>query len=70
MNEIVKCPKCGNEGKQGYIFSPRRICWSDSGDSIIADLESEILIKDAIFRISKTPAFRCENCNLVIFEYN
>lgn len=69
MNDIVRCPECSNEGKQGYIFSPRRICWSESADSIIADFGNEVLIKDAIFRISKIPAFRCEKCKLVIFKY-
>ncbi|WP_404431866.1 PF20097 family protein [Sutcliffiella horikoshii] len=69
MSDIVKCPECSNEVKQGYIFSPRRICWSESADSIFADFESEVLIKDAILKISKIPAVRCEKCNLVTFKY-
>ncbi|WP_404452092.1 PF20097 family protein [Virgibacillus necropolis] len=70
MNDNVICPECSNELKQGYIFSPRRICWSESADSIFADFGSEeVLINDAFLKISKTPAFRCEKCNLVIFKH-
>lgn len=69
MNDIIRCPECKNEVKQGYIFSPRRICWSESADSVFYDYGSEILINDAIIRIGKTPALRCEECHLVIFKY-
>ncbi|WP_099156733.1 PF20097 family protein [Virgibacillus ndiopensis] len=70
MNDTVRCPECCNELRQGYIFSSRRICWSESADSIFADFGSEeVLIDDAIFKISKIPAFRCEKCNLVIFKH-
>ncbi|YBZ95822.1 hypothetical protein M1E09_18845 [Bacillus sp. AK031] len=55
--------------KNGYIFSPRRICWSDSPDSIFADFGSEILIGDAVLKVKKTPASRCEECNLVMFQH-
>ncbi|EDL65734.1 PF20097 family protein [Bacillus sp. SG-1] len=69
MDGVVKCPECVNELKQGYIFSPRRICWSDSPDSIFADFGSEILIGDAWVKVKKTPALRCEECNIVIFKH-
>jgi hypothetical protein len=69
MNDTVRCTECSNEVKQGYIFSPRRICWSESADSILADFGSEVLIEDAIFKISKIPALRCEQCKLVIFRH-
>ncbi|OZU89600.1 hypothetical protein CIL03_00160 [Virgibacillus indicus] len=69
MNDAVKCPECSNEVKQGYIFSPRRISWSESADSIFSDFGSEVLINDAFFKINKIPAYRCEKCNLVIFKY-
>ncbi|MED4017659.1 PF20097 family protein [Sutcliffiella cohnii] len=69
MSDIVKCPECSTEVKQGYIFSPRRICWSESADSIYADFGSEVLVKDSILKMSKIPAIRCEGCNLVTFKY-
>ncbi|GIO27286.1 PF20097 family protein [Ornithinibacillus bavariensis] len=69
MNNTVRCPECSNEVKQGYIFSPRRICWSESADSIIYDSGSEVLMGDSIFKIKKIPALRCKKCNLVIFKY-
>ncbi|WP_249336640.1 PF20097 family protein [Sporosarcina sp. Marseille-Q4063] len=70
MNDTIRCLGCSNELSEGYIFSPRRICWSESADSIFADFgSSEVLISDPIFKIRKTPAFRCEKCNLVTFKY-
>lgn len=69
MNETLKCHKCGDEVQQGYIFSPRRICWSESGDSVFFDDGNEVLINDSVFKIGKVPAYRCEKCKLVIFSY-
>jgi hypothetical protein len=69
MADIVKCAECNNEVEQGFIFSPRRICWSESADSILADFGSEVLVKDALLKIHKIPAIRCEKCNLVTFKY-
>ncbi|WP_394218852.1 PF20097 family protein [Halobacillus trueperi] len=69
MDDVVRCPECWNELKQGYIFSPRRICWSDSPDSIFADFGSETLIGDAWFKVKKTQALRCEECSIVIFKH-
>ncbi|WP_430787280.1 PF20097 family protein [Virgibacillus flavescens] len=69
MNNAIRCPECSNEVKHGYIFSPRRICWSESADSIFFDSGSEVLIGDAMFKVSKIPAFRCEKCNLVTFKH-
>lgn len=69
MNDTIRCPECSNEVKQGYIFSSRRICWSESADSVFATYGSEELTNDAIFKISKIPAFRCKKCNLVIFKH-
>jgi hypothetical protein len=70
MNETLDCPKCGNELRKGYIFSSRRICWSESGESILFDDGNEVLIKDSIFKIAKIPAYRCEVCKFVTFSYN
>ncbi|RWZ54591.1 hypothetical protein EQV77_13140 [Halobacillus fulvus] len=69
MNEDMKCPECGNELKEGYIFSPRRISWSESGESIYMDYGSETLVKDAWLKVKKIPALRCEACHLVVFKY-
>ncbi|MBP2243171.1 hypothetical protein J2Z40_003759 [Cytobacillus eiseniae] len=70
MNAPVKCPNCKEEGKQGYIYSTHRISWSESGDSVFIDYGNEVLIDQSLFKISKTPAYRCEQCKLVIFSYD
>jgi len=46
MNDTVRCPECSNEVKDGYIFSPRRISWSESAsaDSIFSDYGNEVLV--------------------------
>lgn len=69
MNDTVKCPKCSNEVMQGYIYSARRICWSESGDSVFFDFGNEVLVDKAEIKIGKIPAYRCEMCKLVIFSY-
>ncbi|WP_240056663.1 PF20097 family protein [Bacillus mesophilum] len=56
--------------KHGYIFSSRRISWSDSPESIFADYDHEALSKDAYFKIKKIPAIRCEECRLVLFKHD
>ncbi|WLR61754.1 PF20097 family protein [Pseudalkalibacillus hwajinpoensis] len=63
------CPKCSNKLRRGYIFSSRRICWSQSADSIFFDYGSEELIGDSFLKVRKIPALRCEECNIVIFEH-
>ncbi|MEW9111227.1 MAG: PF20097 family protein [Cytobacillus gottheilii] len=55
--------------KHGYIFSSRRISWSDSPESIFADYDHEALSKDAFLRMKKIPAVRCEKCRLVLFKH-
>ena len=69
MNNIVRCHKCSNEVKQGFIYSARRICWSESGDSVFFDFGNEVLIDKAGVKIGKIPAYRCEICKLVMFKY-
>lgn len=69
MNDALKCPECSNELKQGYIFSPRRISWSESPDPVLSDFGSEVLINNAFIKIGKIPALRCEECTVVIFKY-
>jgi Domain of unknown function (DUF6487) len=69
MKDTVKCPKCSNEVMEGYIYSARRICWSESSDSVFFDFGNEVLIDKAEVKIGKIPAYRCEVCKLVIFSY-
>lgn len=69
MIDIKHCPQCKNDVKEGYIFSSRRISWSDSPESIFADYENEALSKDTFLKIKKLPAIRCEQCSLVLFKH-
>ncbi|WP_340689502.1 PF20097 family protein [Halobacillus kuroshimensis] len=67
--DIMLCPDCGRKLKAGYIFSPRKICWSESPDSIVMDFGSEVLVESALLKVRKIPAHRCEVCQKVIFGY-
>lgn len=69
MDDKAICSQCRNEVKQGYIFSPHRIFWTESGKPVFMDDGSEVLVKGPIFRMHKTPAYRCEGCKLVTFYY-
>lgn len=69
MNDIVRCPKCSKEIKKGYIYSARRICWSESSDSVFIDFGNEVLIDNSGVKIGKIPAYRCNICKVVIFIY-
>ncbi|WP_041122922.1 PF20097 family protein [Jeotgalibacillus alimentarius] len=68
MNDSKSCPECNQPLKNGYIVSSRRISWSESGESVWTDVKSEVLIKDAWFKLKKTPALKCETCHLVMFK--
>ena len=69
MSDVNNCPECHEELKEGYIFSPRRICWSESEESIFMDFGSEVLVNDALLKVKKIPALRCEECKTVTFIY-
>ncbi|GGA90667.1 PF20097 family protein [Ornithinibacillus halotolerans] len=69
MDDAQKCPECRNELKQGYIFSTRRISWSESPDSVFTDIGGEVLVNKAYIKLGKIPALRCEDCHVVIFKY-
>jgi hypothetical protein len=69
MGFAIECPKCSNEVMEGYIYSARRICWSESSDSVFFDIGNEVLVDKAEVKIGKIPAYRCETCKLVIFSY-
>ncbi|PPA69476.1 PF20097 family protein [Jeotgalibacillus proteolyticus] len=70
MDDTIKCPECNNELKNGYLFSSRRISWSDSPESIFVDYESEVLVGTPFFKMKKMPALRCEDCHVVMFKHN
>ncbi len=69
MSAPVRCAKCSNEVKEGYIYSTRRICWSESSDSIFIDFGNEKLTDNPGVKIDKIPAYRCNTCREVTFKY-
>ena len=70
MVDKLKCLQCNGELVKGYIFNSHRVYWSESEWPAFMDERSaEVLIKMATFRMRKTPAYRCEICQLVTFSY-
>jgi hypothetical protein len=68
----VSCPGCGRDMEMGHIFSSREIAWTKDGKSRIAPglYESETLIGGSWgVKVKKKVAYRCEDCNIVLFEY-
>ena len=70
--ENGKCPGCGREMKKGYIFSTREIAWTvDSKSRLIPWLyQHETLVNSLGYKVEKVAACRCENCCIVLFEYD
>ncbi|MEG0775086.1 PF20097 family protein [Clostridium sp.] len=69
----VNCPSCGIEMEKGYIYSPAEISWSKDGKPrFFPGLAEYDTLVDANFglKVRKEEAFRCKECNLVLFEYN
>lgn len=69
----VKCPSCGLEMETGYIFSSREIAWTNDGKNrLVPGLYEYETLLDPSFSLTvrKEAAFRCKECNIVLFEYN
>lgn len=72
MLDKLYCPKCGEEMKKGYIYSPRQIIWTEKGKSKIFDydFDSETLVGVSVFKWKKVAAYRCKDCKIATFEYD
>lgn len=68
----LKCPGCGREMEKGYIFSTREIAWTEDGKSRIVPglYQHETLVNSLGFKVEKAEACRCEECRIVLFEYD
>lgn len=65
----ASCPKCEQQMKNGYVYSTRQIFWSTDGKSRIFDFQGETLVELPLLKSKKVPAYRCEDCKIVIFQY-
>lgn len=70
--ENCSCPNCGQKMEEGYIYSLRNILWTKDGKDRLFNFpdETEVLGELPIFKSKKSPAYRCKNCMIAIFEYD
>lgn len=59
MAEIEKCPKCGEELKQGFLRAPRGLYW---------EYKNAKWQRYTSWWSSRVEAWRCDKCNLVLFS--
>jgi hypothetical protein len=64
MNEVMKCPKCGEELEHGFIRAPRGIYWDKMGRK-----ESLISRWSLTVTVPRIEAWKCSKCSLVVFLY-
>ncbi len=67
--EKLDCPLCGREMKEGYVFSPRQILWTENEKNKVIENQSEMLVGVPMWKSKKVAAYRCEECGIVTFEY-
>jgi hypothetical protein len=68
MNEIRKCPKCGEEMEKGFVVpSVGQLWWTKEKHWLLGPrLVGEQITK---FATPHQEAYRCEKCRLIIFQY-
>lgn len=72
----MKCPKCGNEMKKGYLFTTKDGAFSFANEvpgitqnaRHVEGFVEITPIKAGLHRVS-IEAYCCENCRLVQFNY-
>lgn len=64
MSEVKKCPKCGGELERGVMQASHIAFWNK--DDIEEHLTSVLGFRGTSL---ESQAFRCKNCELVIFYY-
>lgn len=71
----MKCPKCAEEMRKGYLFSSKDGAFSFANEvpGVFANAKNaEGFVKITELRAShrtKIPAFLCEKCRKVVFDY-
>ena len=69
MDEVNKCPKCGEEMEKGYIHAARGLTWDTEPHKwSVLGLE-RLLGSTFVATIPIAEAYRCTKCRLVIFNY-
>lgn len=64
------CPQCGKEMKSGYVYSPRQILWADDDRKQVFGGDDTLIGISMSFFHKKVPAYRCEDCKIVTFQYD
>lgn len=66
----MKCLKCNEEMKKGYIQSSRIIFWGEEKHKamFMPSKESEFFVSKGLFNGSTAESFYCEKCKLLITE--
>lgn len=70
----MKCPFCNEEMKEGFVSTMTRsaICWTREKvqwDSATNDDEFVALTETNPLTTVSIPAFRCDKCGKIIFDY-
>lgn len=71
----MKCPKCAEEMRKGYLFSSKDGAFSFANEvpGVFANAKNaEGFVKITELRAghrTKIPAFLCEKCRNVVFDY-
>lgn len=68
--EYVNCPNCRKEMKIGYIYSSHNISWSDDDKNSFFGFKDKLLVSPPLLKTNKVPAYKYEDCEIVIFEYD
>ncbi len=63
---FTNCPECGGELEEGFINSPHDISWDKKEHTLIPGGEAVV---ESFVIIAETPAKRCPNCKIIIFNY-
>jgi len=68
LGSITECPTCGGELDKGYIGASGGVTWdAEKSKRIFVYMWSAALILP--FWTQNTPALRCKNCKLVLFNH-
>ncbi len=70
----MNCPYCNNLLKEGYIYSPRTLCWTQqplksfSGFSFHKE-GNVVLSETGLLTPAKIVAYNCSSCRRMIVMY-
>lgn len=70
----MECPYCGGEMVQGYISSPRTLCWSPKPLKTFSEWsfrkqENVVLAEADLLSPPRIAAHRCVSCKKIVISY-